>query len=336
MITQTVQISFSSYAADTIRIHTSETGREISFVPDIEISDNYSADFIIIKPDDTFVIAAATITDGTIIVTIPEQAGAVAGAGHYILKIYDSGSVCIYSASGGFMVDDHLLTDGIIESVAEVYGYNFPQDFALKSETATLNDNVTATNSTWSSRKIQDELDAFDPGTDLIDDETTATDTTWSSRKISEEIAAASPDIIDDNEVLYDKTWSSEKISDALGNVQPFHVYTSTEQPVGRWTDGNMVYEKTIEAYNINDSAPVQLTIPSNIEIKELHGIGRIFLNNRYYYMPIGCVGGAGMGWNGIKIDAEPYYSRLTVNLNAPSGASQTYVQITIRYTKTA
>lgn len=205
MIVQTIQISFSSYAADTIRIHTGETGREIAFVPDMDISGNYSADFIIIKPDDTFAIAAATITDGKINVEIPEQAGAVAGAGHYILKIYDSGETCIYSASGGFMVDDHLLTDGIIESIAEVYGYQFPQDFAV------------------------------------IDDDITANDKTWSSEKISE----MSLDMIDDNNVLYNKTWSSEKISYELGNAPGFHVYTTTEQPVGRWIDGRIVFEKT-------------------------------------------------------------------------------------------
>lgn len=209
MLAQTIQISFNSYAADTIRIHTGETGREIAFVPDMDISGEYNADFIVIKPDDTFVIAAATITDGKINVEIPEQAGAVAGAGHYILKIYDSGSVCIYSASGGFMVDDHLLNDSLIESVAEVYGYRFPQDFAR------------------------------------IDDEATESSTTWSSEKIAEEIAEATPNVIDDSNVLYDKTWSSEKIAHELGNVPDFHVYTTTEQPVGRWIDGSMLYERT-------------------------------------------------------------------------------------------
>lgn len=224
MVVQTIQISFSSFAADTIRIHTGETGREILFVPDMEISGNYSADFIVIKPDDTFVIAAATITDGEINVEIPEQAGAVAGAGHYILKIYDTGEVCIYSASGGFMVDDHLLSDGMIESIADVYGYQFPQDFALKNEAATLNDNVTATNSTWSSSKI------------------------------SEEIEAATPEIIDDENVLYDKTWSSEKISYELGNIQPFHVYSTTEQPVGRWINGKILYEMTFVGQSVTNT----------------------------------------------------------------------------------
>ena len=175
MVVQTIQISFSSYAADTIRIHTGETGREILFAPDMEISGNYSADFIIIKPDDTFSIAAATITEGKINVEIPEQAGAVAGAGHYILKIYDSGETCIYSASGGFMVDDHLLSDGMIESVAEAYGYRFPQDFAV------IDDNMIVTDKTWSSEKIAG----------MIDDDNILYDKTWSSDKIEREIGSA-------------------------------------------------------------------------------------------------------------------------------------------------
>lgn len=337
MITQQINISFTSAMAETIRIHTGESGRQIIFTPDFleAIPNDHEADMIIVKPDNTFVIALASIgTDGKIYVTIPEQAGAVSGVGNYILKVYDNENLCIYSACGGFYIDDHLLTDEMLESIAEVYGYQFPQDFALKSETATLNDNVTATNSTWSSRKIQDELDAFDPGTDLIDDETTGLDTTWSSEKIADEISGASPDLIDDNEVLYDKTWSSEKISNELGNVQPFHVFTSTEQPYGRWIDGTMVYEMTIEAYNLSLASAVELTIPTDINIKEMFGIGRIFLSNRFYYMPIGCISGASIGWNGIKIDATPKYSRLYVNLNAPNGSTQTYVQITIRYTK--
>ena len=222
MITQQINISFTSAMAETIRIHTGESGRQIIFTPDFleAIPNDHGADVIIVKPDNTFVIAAASIdTDGKIYVTIPEQAGAVSGVGNYILKVYDNDNLCIYSACGGFYIDDHLLTDEMLESIAEVYGYQFPQDFALKDEAATLNDNVTATNSTWSSSKI------------------------------AEEIAEASTDpstFIDDNEVLYDKTWSSEKISYELGNIQPYHVYTTTEQPVGRWIDGSTVYEKTI------------------------------------------------------------------------------------------
>ena len=307
MVVQTIQISFSSYAADTIRIHTGETGREILFVPDMEISGTYSADFIVIKPDDTFVIAAATITDGKINVEIPEQAGAVAGAGHYILKIYDSGEVCIYSASGGFMVDDHLLTDGIIESVAEVYGYNFPQDFALKSEIPDIDD--------------------------IIDDETTGIDSTWSSKKITEEIAAASPDpsaFIDDNAVLYDKTWSSEKISYELGNIPAYDVYTTTEQPVGRWIDGRTVYQKTYVA-NLQMGAWIAIQFDvqnfdfainiSHMETYDDYMLGSGYWENSNYHSSIQMrrIGGV-------------WYIRYY----APSIAGNKNVIITVRYVKTA
>ena len=306
MLAQTITLSFSSFAADTIRIHTGETGREIAFVPDMEISGNYSADFIVIKPDDTFVIAAATITDGKINVVIPEQAGAVAGAGHYILKIYDSGSVCIYSASGGFMVDDHLLTDGIIESVAEVYGYNFPEDFALKSEIPDIDD--------------------------IIDDEITGTNSTWSSTKIAEEIEAASPDpstFIDDNEVLYNKTWSSEKISYELGQITGLDIYSTTEQPVGKWTDGSMVYQKT---FVIN--SPSQSSWSSfNLGVSGLNEIisisGSIIFSNLIRPFPY---------WEEAGEFSCCYYVKANGNLQyrIASYLSPQKLYATIRYTKTA
>lgn len=295
MLAQTITISFSSFAADTIRIHTGETGREIAFVPDMEISDNYSADFIVIKPDDTFVIAAATITNGNIIVTIPEQAGTVAGAGHYILKIYDSGNVCIYSASGGFMVDDHLLTDGIIESVAEAYGYTFPQDFAI------------------------------------LDDAETSDQTTWSSSKISEEIAEASPDpstFIDDNEVLYDKTWSSEKIAYELGNVPYFHVYTTTEQPVGRWIDESTVYEKTFVISGVVTGS-IQISISGIKDFIFYSG----YLRDNWTpasILPIPRVASDG---NNIGI-SNIFSDYFTVNIPSAFGSRLYDLHITIRYTK--
>ena len=310
MVTGSYKITFTDEKAPKISCKYSEVNREIIFTSDVEISDSYSVELIIVKPDNTFTISTGVIVEGEIIVTIPSQATVVKGVGQYLIRIFDN-TTNIYSAYGDIWIDDNLLTDDIIDSIAEVNGNIFPDDFALKSEIPSVDG--------------------------LIDDDTTATDKTWSSDKIADEIESATPSpstFIDDNEVLTDKTWSSDKISYELGNVQPFHVYTSTEQPVGRWTDGTMVYEMTIEVTNINYNSPVQLTIPTDVNIKEITGIGRIFLSNRFYYMPVGCVSGAGIGWNGIKIDCEPKYSRLTVNLNAPSGSSQTYVQITIRYTK--
>lgn len=282
MLVQTIQISFSSYAADTIRIHTGETGREILFAPDMEITGDYSADFIVVKPDDTFVIAAATIADGKINVEIPEQAGAVAGASHYILKIYDSGEVCIYSASGGFMVDDHLLTDSMIESVAEVYGYRFPQDFAK------------------------------------IDDDATGTETTWSSEKIAEEIAGATPDIIDDKNVLYDKTWSSEKISYELGQITGLDVYSTAETVVGIWTDGKPIYQKTLIS-PIPSSTGWQNIAVGIENLKEMISLTGM-LNQPYQAIPFGWYGSASSYFNGYyvknstptRIDYHHSYSNAT------------------------
>jgi len=250
MITQQINISFSSAMAETIRIHTTEAGRQIAFVPDIDIPTEYSVDIVIVKPDNTFVIERGTISEGKILVDIPEQAGAVSGVGGYILKVYDN-DLCVYSASGGLMVDDHLLLDSMIESVAEAYGYQFPQDFAR------------------------------------IDDSATGTETTWSSDKIAEEIAGATPDIIDDENVLYDKTWSSEKISRELGNVQPYHVYTTTEQPVGRWIDGKTVYEKTFYITSIptTSTANFDIGVPNLSRMISLDG----FIMGQYNCYPINC-----------------------------------------------
>lgn len=302
MITQQINISFTSAMAETIRIHTGESGRQIIFTPNFleVIPDDHGADVIIVKPDNTFVIAPASIgTDGKIYVTIPEQAGAVSGVGNYILKLYDNDNLCIYSACGGFYIDDHLLTDEMIESIAEVYGYRFPQDFAV------INDNDTTVNSTWSSSKI------------------------------AEEIAGVTPEpssFIDDNEVLYDKTWSSEKISYELGNITPYHVYTSTEQAVGRWIDGTTVYEQTIVS-NLNPGNTFTLPCPADVEIKEMKGIARVFTSNRFYYKEI-CSTASAIGWNDGKLDAEPKYSRINVFLNTPTGAQQVLAWVIIRYTK--
>ena len=50
----------------------------------------------------------------------------------------------------------------------------------------------------------------------LIDDGQTASDKTWSSTKISDELQEKVDDIIDDDQTASDKTWSSTKISDEV------------------------------------------------------------------------------------------------------------------------
>lgn len=243
MILQKIILPFDAGTADTIYTKQGETGRGIWFdfpfdTPADEL-ENYKCEFIAIKPDDTFVIEDAGLSThgegegGDIVyhtiaqLTLPEQVSAAKGTGSYILKVYDyvHDNDLIYSAAGGLYVDDHLLLDSMIESIAQVNGYNFPDDFLTSADLL-----------------------------ELIDDSIIAEDATWSSHKIDEEItdaaAALQEDIdglLDDNATSADTTWSSQKISDELGNIDTGHHYSTTEHEVGIWIDGSTIYEKTIE-----------------------------------------------------------------------------------------
>ena len=154
MIAQELTISFWDSTGPDIIIHQGEKGREIEFIPDISLPNGAAAQIVIVKPDKTFTISDCAINNHDhIIAEIPEQAGAVIGLAHYIIKIMDTDTL-IYSASGGLWVDDALLTDAMIESVAEVNGYVFPDDFltsadlnnyALKSEVPEIESNPSGT-----------------------------------------------------------------------------------------------------------------------------------------------------------------------------------------------
>lgn len=168
MVTTEIKLSFSDPTAETIVIKQGEVGREIVFNPDVILSGTYNYQLIIVKPDNTFTITTGTAAEGLITFTIPTQAGAVTGQGYYIVKIYDGDDLVVYSASGAVWVDDHLLLDSMIESIAEVDGYRFPEDFATQSELIVLenrikaeiiDDTVTADDSTWSSAHINNVCD---------------------------------------------------------------------------------------------------------------------------------------------------------------------------------
>ena len=163
MIVQTIEISLSKGRAPDLLAHVAESGREIEMIPDVELSaDDYTAEIDTVKPDGTFTMTNCTIdTDGHIIAPIIEQAVAVKGLCHYIIKIYND-DIVIYSACGSLWVDDHLVTDDMIESIAEVNGYRFPQDFATLDDIPGaddfIDDNTVLSDKTWSSDKINDEL----------------------------------------------------------------------------------------------------------------------------------------------------------------------------------
>ena len=175
MILQTIQLPFDQSTGDTIYSKQGETGRGIMFQLPFKLAleevGDYKAEFIAVKPDDTFVIQQMQLfgsdeSNARAYVLLDEQVSAAKGFGGYILKVYNfiDDDEIIYSAAGGLMVDDALLTDSLIESVAEANGYVFPDDFLTRGDLdEIINDNVTALDSTWSSSKILDEIESHVP-----------------------------------------------------------------------------------------------------------------------------------------------------------------------------
>lgn len=178
MVTQKIKTRLSNAELPPVRMVSGDVGREIqleiyaseeSTTPiDLE---TYLASITIIKPDNTFVIADFDSDK----VELPEQAGAVTGHGYYQIKIYTSGDHQIYTGQGAFIVDDDILSEETIESIAEVNGYKFPDDFLTEAD---LREYVTK-------YELEDALAG------IIDDDTTDYNSTWSSYKINEALANA-------------------------------------------------------------------------------------------------------------------------------------------------
>ena len=269
---QKLDISFLADKGPKIIGRLNEVGRAYEFKTDLPWYDDvpedltYTASLTVVKPDNTFVITNAfayliprdiedenSPKDLYVMIKLTEQIVAVKGLGHYIIEVknnYDPQD-CIYTQQGDIYIDDNLLTDELIESVAEVNGYKFPDDFAM------------------------------------IDDDSTELTSTWSSEKIAEEIASATPDIIDDEQTLSDKTWSSEKIADELSQISPLHVYSTEEQAVGTWIDGKTVYEKTyyLSSVPTTSTSSFNLDIPNLSRIILLDGI----IIGPYNAYPVNC-----------------------------------------------
>lgn len=222
MITLTGQIDLNTEAAPDVALRQGDTMRQSEFEVKQDVNlENCSVDIFMVKPDQTFVIAACAITDnGKILITWPEQAAAVKGLGEYCIRISDNNSGYVFSARGRVWIDDHCVLDSMIESVAEANGYVFPDDFA------TLDDIPT--------------VDTF------IDDDVISNEKTWSSNKINNAIS-----IIDDNNISNSKTWSSDKIS------KSHYDYSTTEKIVGTWIDGSNIYEKVYSGLSLTFAANV-------------------------------------------------------------------------------
>lgn len=119
-----------------IRMVSGDVGREIVLYvyPNKDSTESldlttFELRVIYIKPDKTFVIQ--DYIDG--IMDIPTQVGAVVGNGYYQIRLSKAGEE-IYTAQGNLIIDDYILNDSMVKSVAEVNGLLFPDDFLTSAD----------------------------------------------------------------------------------------------------------------------------------------------------------------------------------------------------------
>lgn len=246
MITQVVKTDLVSNKLDTIIFRSQEEGRDVQFVivdDDGEPIDmtGLTMKFYMVKPDNNLIVQ--TLVNATL--TETEQMTTAHGMGFYTIRISDQ-DLIIYTGQGRVLIDDHTYSDDQLESISEVDGLVFPDDFlTTDSHVAVINDLTTNTQETWSSSKISGTIaDAMD---EIIDDDTQAGNKTWSSNKINDEILDGMADMIDDDAQTTQKTWSSDKIADAIAGANPIKEYKTTPQQVAKWIDGRAVFEKTVD-----------------------------------------------------------------------------------------
>ena len=159
----------------------------------------------------------------------------------YIFTV-NSNDIIIIEQAGQSQVDVSIvptLTEGVKVAdftIGAVEGSIYAPEFQTE-----INDNVTASNTTWSSDKIDDELDLKADSSslasvatsgdydDLLNKPSIPTKTSDLTND-SGFITSAQVPTIDDNAVASDKVWSSYKTSAELGNkANSADVYTKSE-----------------------------------------------------------------------------------------------------------
>lgn len=170
-------LSFEMQISQAIVCRYGEEFRQYKLKPDIDVS-GLSCLLQIAKPDGTFTendVEVVTEEDECyLILTIPKQATVVKGVAKYSVCCYgevETETHLLYSAEGPLWIDDALITEEMIESVAEVNGYRFPQDFLTLDMIPNLvdtiihtiiNDDEISDHSTWSASKINGLIEGIE------------------------------------------------------------------------------------------------------------------------------------------------------------------------------
>lgn len=154
--TQKIKIDVNTRKADPIHIRVGESfTRWIDFVPGYYDGDTFTplelagredgprALFRMVKPDKTFVMVSPTVIQDdpesynyTFRVIPTLEMAQIGGIGYYDLRINDSDNAdeFLYTVQGVVVIDDDMITDEMIESVAAVNGYVFPDDFLTSAD----------------------------------------------------------------------------------------------------------------------------------------------------------------------------------------------------------
>lgn len=129
MVTQKITINLTQSRLAPIIMRSEEKGREIQFEVIDEAGEpedltGYSLKYMQLKPDGNVVYA--DLASG--ILTQTEQMATSKGKGYYCIRIMDDDTI-IYSGQGPVVIDDHVIDDETLESISEVNGLIFPDDF---------------------------------------------------------------------------------------------------------------------------------------------------------------------------------------------------------------
>lgn len=303
MIVASIPITFKSGRAADLLGHMTETGREYEFVPDITLPEGCSAAIEIVKPDGMFVIAECSIVEGNIIVTLPDQALVVRGLAHYIIRITTADDKIIFSAAGSIWVDDALITNEMLESISEVYGLVFPDDFLTSADLANY---VTIDD-------LRAALSDYALKTDIID-------------VVANPSGAAVSDL------------SKIKIGSEIYKIpDPLNIYSTQEHIVGLWINGSTVYEKTIivpfASYNANTGTPIW----NNTGIDALVSSNGDFYDGTRHYCFSGAYTEPNLYIRLVHDNANTWSTDgLVLLVTGNIGLTGAEFKITIRYTKTS
>lgn len=314
-------ISFDREISQALTCRYGEEMRQYIFKPDVNVS-GLSCLLQIAKPDGTFTENGVEVhTDPdtgecTLVITIPQQATVVKGVAKYSICCYgvvETETHLLYSAEGPLWVDDDLITDEMIQSVAEVNGYTFPQDFVTIDMLSVIIPEALPAEYGYYLRASQDNGDP----------EWAPVDMPYPGYGLSD-----AGKCLTVNSDGTDVEWS--EISSSSGG----HTYSAQEQVVGVWIDGiTPVYEKVIQTgiFQGNRDITINHGITNFNQLVSIEGTVHFYDGN---FAPIfSYSGGAESAWITVwGFNTTRFFMKTG---SAYNGMNILNAVLIIRYTKT-